>query len=98
MFEFPFGLSTAHYVFTKLLKPVVKYLTEQALTSVFYLDDALLIGNSKEDCNKNIEITRNLLQSLGFLINYKKSSLKPSKEIKFLGFVFKTKKPKLKQN
>jgi len=41
-FEFlclPFGLNVAPQVFTKILKPVVKYLRNRGFTSVIYLDD-----------------------------------------------------------
>ena len=47
LFEFnclPFGLNVAPYVFTKLLKPVAAYLRKRGFTSVFYLDDILVIG------------------------------------------------------
>lgn len=40
MYEFnclPFGLSTAPYVFTKLLKPVMEFLRSNGLISVIYV-------------------------------------------------------------
>lgn len=59
LYEFnclPFGLCTAPYVFTKLLKPVAQKLRSEGLVSVIYLDDILLFGKSKELCHlKNRE-------------------------------------------
>lgn len=84
----PFGLSTAPYVFTKILKPVVNELREAGLISVVYLDDFLLIGHTYQTCQDNVSQTIDLLSRLGFLINKEKSHLIPSYSRKFLGFVF----------
>lgn len=35
----PFGLSTAPYIFTKILRPVVAHLRERGYQSIIYLDD-----------------------------------------------------------
>ncbi|XP_039305200.1 uncharacterized protein LOC120357772 [Solenopsis invicta] len=70
----PFGLSTAPFVFTKLMKPPITRLREHGFTSVIYLDDILLLGESKEKCTKNVQETRLLLEKLGFIINDDKSS------------------------
>lgn len=80
LYEFrclPFGLSTAPYTFTKIMKPVISYLRELGFLSVNYLDDLLLLGKSYEVCLENIQVTCNLLESLGFIINRKKSEMKP---------------------
>lgn len=84
---FPFGLSTAPYVFTKLTKPVVERLRSQGLISVVYIDDILMIGKCWEECNDNVTKTNHLLCSLGFIVNEKKSQPVPSLQCKFLGFV-----------
>lgn len=91
LYEFqclPFGLSTAPRIFTKVMRCVVGFLRRRGLSSVLYLDDLLLIGNSLAECNKNIHDTVSLLESLGFLINFKKSVLIPSVQCKFLGFIY----------
>lgn len=93
LFEFnvlPFGLCTAPYVFTKLLKPVLHYLRSLGHLSVAYLDDFLCIGNSWLECWNNVQITKQLLVQLGFIINEEKSQLYPSKKCTFLGFTFDT--------
>lgn len=90
LFEFnclPFGLCTAPYVFTKLLKPVVHHLRSVGLTSVAYLDDFLLIAKSESECLDNVRSTQATLESLGFILNCDKCQLTPSRQCKFLGFV-----------
>lgn len=84
----PFGLCTAPCVFTKLLKPLAHHLRLKGISSVIYLDDILVFGKTKEECSMNVSITRNLLESLGFMLNEAKCELIPSQECKFLGFIF----------
>lgn len=86
------GLSTAPYVYTKIMKPVVVYLREKGLTSVLYLDDFLLLGNTHNECLSNVRETLKCLKSLGFIVNYKKSELNPSKSVKYLGLIYNSEK------
>lgn len=83
----PFGLSTAPFVFTKLLKPVMERLRLNLLISVVYLDDILMIGKTKEECEYNVETTSQLLHSLGFILNKGKCQMTPKARCKFLGFI-----------
>lgn len=91
LYEFlslPFGLTSAPFVFTKLLKPVMSFLRLQGFVSVIYLDDVLLFGSSISSCSANIRSTIELFESLGFIINYAKSNLSPSRSCKYLGFIY----------
>lgn len=90
LYEFsslPFGLSTAPYVFTKTLKPVIHHLRSMGITLVIYLDDILIIGKTKEICSKNTKIAIEVLTKLGFIINNEKSVLIPSQTCRYLGFI-----------
>lgn len=94
LFQFnclPFGLNIAPLVFTKILKPVAKYLRQLGVKMIIYLDDILLFGNTFEECHQSVIMTKNLLVSLGFLINENKSILSPTQNIEFLGFNFNSK-------
>ncbi len=84
----PFGLNVAPYIFTKLMKPVFGTLREQGHISVTFLDDSLLIGENKEVCEQNVQVTRKMFESLGLLVHNEKSILQPTKIVKFLGFIF----------
>lgn len=84
----PFGLSTAPFVFTKLLKPVMQALREQGISLLIFLDDIIVIGQSYEECLTFTKSVSDLLIKLGFIINNEKSSLIPSKFCTYLGFTF----------
>ena len=63
----PFGLSSAPYVFTKLLKPVVSTLRKLGIRVILYLDDMLIISRSQEETRRNLATTVELLIALGFI-------------------------------
>ena len=84
----PFGLTSAPFVFTKLLKPVLHYLRCRGFRSVAYLDDFLCFGSTYQECLENITVTMTLFESLGFLVNKEKSVLLPSTKIVFLGLEY----------
>ncbi|CAG8608830.1 15905_t:CDS:2 [Cetraspora pellucida] len=82
----PFGLSTSPLIFTNILCSVIKHLRTSGIRIVAYLDDLLIVGNTKLKTIKHLDTIINLLTLLGFAINWKKSKLIPSKSIKFFGF------------
>ena len=82
----PFGLSSAPYVFTKLLKPVVAILRRLGIRVVLYLDDMLIMASSKEEARAHLATAMHLLTALGFILNLDKSVLTPTQRVIFLGF------------
>ena len=46
----PFGLSTACYVFTKLLRPPVRRWSSRGLTCIVYIDDGIYAAESRDQC------------------------------------------------
>lgn len=87
----PFGLCTAPFIFTKIVKPVTTYLRKNGYQSVAYLDDFMLISPTTSRCRANVQAHLELLTFLGFVINFKKSCLSPTTNIKYLGFMFNSK-------
>lgn len=85
-----FGLDSAPYTFSKLMKPVLQVLRSRGISCVNYLDDFLILGSSSDDCYKTTIAAVRFLASLGFLINKEKSVVKPNIRFKFLGFIFDT--------
>ncbi|CAD6241436.1 GSCOCG00009244001-RA-CDS [Cotesia congregata] len=73
-----FGLNTAPYVFTKIMRVVESVLRKKRFLS---------IGKSNEDFLKNLSKICELLKKLGFITNKNKSSLMPKTNKKFSGFV-----------
>jgi hypothetical protein len=90
----PFGLSSAPRVFTKLLKPVVAYLRELGIRLVIYLDDLLILNDSISGLLHDLRIVINLLESLGFIVNFEKSIVFPQQQIEYLGMIIDSKAQK----
>ena len=86
----PFGLTSAPRVFTKILKPVLASLREEGISCLAYIDDCLIVSDSFDEAGSHCTRLCDLLLSLGFSINYEKSSLVPSKAITFLGYQIDT--------
>ena len=83
----PFGLSTAPWTFTKVTRPVVQFLRARGVRMVIYLDDMLFFHQQKEGLLEIRGLALDLLEDLGFLVNYEKSELSPVQNINFLGFM-----------
>ena len=83
----PFGLTSAPRVFTKLLKPVFSSLREEGIACVSYIDDCLIVSSSHSFSLSDSERLASVLTNLGFKINDAKSSLIPSRQITFLGYL-----------
>jgi hypothetical protein len=79
------GLATAPRTWTKLLKPVFAELRKKNLTSVSYIDDSYLQGETFEKCLENVQQTVTLFDKLGLTVNTVKSVLVPSKQMTFFG-------------
>ena len=72
------------WVFNKVLNSPFVYLREQRLSSVIYVDDTLLGGDTFEECQDNVLNTLSWLEDLGFYIHPEKSIFTPTQYIIFL--------------
>jgi hypothetical protein len=81
----PFGLKSSPYYFHKLLRPVVKYLRENGLKVVFYVDDCILLA-PKSVSTDHKDLLLNTLGDLGLTINVEKSSLEFDTIKHYLGY------------
>ena len=77
------GLSSTPYIFTKLLKLVVRRL---GIRVVLYLDNMLIMASSKEEAQAHLATAMHLLTALGFILNLDKSVLTPTQRVIFSGF------------
>jgi hypothetical protein len=66
-------LSLASWTFTKILKPVVAFLHRQGIRLIIYLDDIIIMNQSKKGVAKDFVITVQILEACGFLMNTQKS-------------------------
>ena len=83
----PNGYGPAMRIFTKSSKILFRHLSSQGNSSVVYVDDSYLQGDTYQSYLANILDTIKLLRELGFVIHPDKSVLTPSQAIIFLGFV-----------
>jgi hypothetical protein len=79
----PFGLRDACFIFTKIMSVPVRYLRKRGLRVLPYLDDFLFA--LRRACPGTANMIVELLQSLGFVINFGKSVLSPTRLIDSLG-------------
>ena len=70
-----------------MLKPFVASIRNKGIRLVIYLDDMAIISSSRERSSQDAAIVVQILESLGFIINKKKSVLIPSQKIVFWGYV-----------
>ena len=83
----PNGISSAPRYFTKLLKPVYCTLRKMGHSNLGYIDDSLLIGDTKQECHENVQDTKELFEKVGFIVHQKKSVFIPVQKLRFLGFL-----------
>ena len=82
----PFGLATAPFVFTKVLRVLVKHWRIQEIHAVLYLDDGFVVASSQQAMCSLATTIRSDLDKCGFLINEEKSQLDPHQVGEFLGY------------
>ena len=82
----PFGLSTGPYIFTKVMRPLLRHWRSQALRIVVYLDDGLGVCGTKDTCLQQSLLVHSDLISSGFVPNKDKCMWIPVQLIRWLGF------------
>ena len=82
----PFGLASACYVFTKLLRPLVKRWRARGLHVILYIDDGICGAPTKEKCGEHKELIISDLERAGLVLNVAKSCLSPHQIANWLGF------------
>lgn len=80
----PFGLSSAPYIFTQLLKPLLKHQSEMGYRILVYLDDGFGIMSSYESCQIMSNNVKQDMRKAGFITNTAK--LFRSLSLKYLNF------------
>ena len=66
----PFGLSTACYVFTKLMCPLIRYWRGRGLRAVLYLDDGIVAVKGKERAIQESERVQSELLEADLIVNH----------------------------
>lgn len=81
----PFGLSLGPYIFSKVMRPLVKYWRSKALSIVVYLDDGISAAQSFSKCEEHSLLVRSDLFKSGFVPNKDKCQWVPIQVICWLG-------------
>lgn len=81
----PFGYSLAPRTFSKCVETALEPLRRMGMRVLFYLDDLLLLARSREEAALQTMTLVTHLSSLGFAVNWKKSSPLPSQCVIYLG-------------
>ena len=84
----PFGLKTAPWVFTTLMKQVLRMKEMEQVQAHPYLDDWLVPTETFSEGLDQAVILIDLCQELGLTINFQKSELVPKQQIVFLGGMY----------
>ena len=80
-----FGLTTAPQVFTRLMAPISAILHRYGIRMLRYLDDWLILAESRTACIQARDRLLHLCEELGLQVNHGKSSLVPSQNMTYLG-------------
>ena len=84
----PQGLSSSPRLYTKIMKVAISYLRERNIIISNYIDDLIIMARDFDTCKVIYYlVSTKLLQTLGIVINWEKSSTIPSQTISHLGLV-----------
>jgi len=82
----PFGLSSAPYIFTKLLKPLETHWRAQGIPIAIFFDDGVGAGPSFQVAKLNSSVVGSDLSHSGFEINHEKSNWEPTRRFSWIGY------------
>lgn len=82
----PFGLSSAPFAFTKVMKQLANFWRTDGIRLMVYLDDWCFMAESVEEAERLVTLITAQMKKAGLLINAGKSVLKPQQRLKLLGF------------
>lgn len=88
----PFGISTAGYIFSKVLREPVRHLRSEGIKIITFLDDGIAAGSSFEVTSNVSYSIKMLFQNLGFLFADDKCNWIPSQNCDWLGLHWNTEK------
>ena len=87
----PFGSKRSPVIFNRLSQEVKAMMAARGYDIVAYLDDFLIVSDTREKCLTGLNTLLTLLRALGFHINYSKLE-GPGQRLVFLGITLDTAK------
>jgi hypothetical protein len=86
----PFSLSLSPWIFTMVVRFLVKVARARGIRIFTYLDDWLILASSSQVCRDHTMFVISLARELGFVVNLEKLKLIPSRTFTFLGMTLDT--------
>ncbi|CAI7892705.1 unnamed protein product [Closterium sp. NIES-53] len=87
----PFGLATAPFVFTQLIKQLARRWRALGVRVIPYVDDIIFLCHTEAEARTMCQMVVEDLNKAGLVINSKKSHLQPTQQLRFLGVELDTK-------
>ena len=87
--KLPFGVAKSPEIFHRLTQAITRMMKRRGFTVLAYLDDFLIIADTKVECQQAYEELIKLLGELGFQINWDKA-VGPCQRLTFLGIEIDT--------
>ena len=85
MFSLFFGLSLAPFLFTKVMRVLIKYWREHSVAIACFIDDGLGVSKSFDMYMNQINFVRKSLILSGFVVNEEKSIWEPCQSLTWIG-------------
>ena len=86
----PMGLTESPRVFTRIARFAAGLIRKKGIKLVMYMDNLLVIAQTKQTCQSSVDTTIDILSELGFLLNHAKCNLSPSTRFTYLGCIWDT--------
>ena len=86
-----FGISSGPYIFSKLLRTLVKHWRGQGIKIAVFLDDGAGVNENFDTCLTHATQVKRDLECAGFVINYDKSIWTPCQGLVWLGLFWNLK-------
>ena len=86
----PFGLSSAPFIFTKLLRPLETHWRSHGIPRAIFFDDGIGAGDTFKNARANSAIVQSDLAQCGFLVNPEKSNWEPKTRFSWIGYTIDT--------
>ena len=83
-----FGASIAPFIFDSVMRVAVRALRADGVRITFYLDDWLVLDQSRQRCIDHAQMAVDLFSSLGFIVHPTKTDRSPTQRFEFLGVGF----------
>ena len=91
MVALPFGWTLSPFYWNLVSDQIKRWMRELGIIGMVYVDDILILGNSKEQTDLQGRLLLLKLQAMGLSVNLAKSCLEAAQEVEFLGYIINLK-------